>query len=668
MTWSKKQNQEGCPPDKPWAVVEDDTGEVDGCFTAEDEADAAVEELNAEEAEEPDTADMAEGGLYFSAIAPHSTATDDESSWDGGAAEKKLNNTEANNKKMYAWKDPTGDPAARGSYKFPHHNVNDNGSPGAANTSGASAGIAALNGGRGGHSLPAQDRQGVHNHLAKHLRDAGKDVPELMSLEDIARYGLANEAAGSTEPTMVETAEGNALRMPVMVIEGTWTGDNRWIDPGALTWRELPLPVMAIAKTTMGHEEAELVGKLTSIERGDANADGLIDARTGEGYPEGTTYLKGEGVFDTAEKAQEIHRLINDGMLRGVSVDLSDVTSDIVFIDKDGNEQEDIDLEGWLFGDDEFGDLEIGEKVRSGRMMGATICPFPAFEGAYVEVPEPLVAGGFDVSWISTHPDEEFPEPTDERWASIVNHDRPYASNRPRSLVASGIPATPPSAWFKDPVFTEKTAMTIDKDGHIYGHMASWDECHTAFTGQCIIAPRNHSEYAYFRVGAVLCDDDLLVPTGVLSMDGGHADIWMNAAQAKAHYDNATTAVADVVCGEDQYGIWFTGALRPDMDDIKIRRLRGSVLSGDWRDRGGRLELIAALAVNTPGYPVRRPMVRVASGLPQAMVAAGMITEQTIKKDSPTVPATSTGHRVVDEAFMERTVRQSLRDRVHPNT
>jgi hypothetical protein len=147
---------------------------------------------------------------------------------------------------------------------------------------------------------------------------------------------------------------------------------------------------------------------------------------------------------------------------------------------------------------------------------------------------------------------------------------------------------------------------------------------------------------------------------------GGHAELWMDAAQAKAHYDNVTTGVADVVCGDDDYGIWFSGALRPDMDDIKIRRLRGSVLSGDWRDRAGKLELIAALAVNTPGYPVRRPMVRVAAGLPQAMVAAGMISERTIKKSMQSTK--STGHRVVDEAFMERTVRQSLRDRVHPNT
>lgn len=668
MPWSKKQNQEGCPPEKPWAVVEDDTNEVDGCFASEAEADAAVETLNAEEAEEPDTEDMTDDGddaMYLSAIAPHSTATDDESSWDGGAAEKKLNNTEANNKKMYAWRDPAGDPGARSSYKFPHHMVGADGTPGAANTSGASAGIAALNGGRGGHSLPATDRQGVHNHLAKHLSDAGKDVPELMSLEDVARFGLADEAPVTTEPSVVEASGNNTFRMPVMVIEGTWTGDNRYIAPGALTWRELPFPVMAIAKTTPGHDDAELVGKITEVTRGDANADGLIDARTGEGYPEGTTYLAATGVFDTAEKAQEISRLVSDGFLRGVSVDLSDVVSDIVFIDADGNEQEDLDFEEWLFGDGEFGDFEIGEKTTSGRVMGATICPFPAFEGAYIEVPTPLVAGGFAIM-------SAFDFTSDERWPSVINRDKPYSANRVASLVASAtsIPVNPPSAWFRDPGFTEKCPLTIDSDGHIYGHIASWDECHTAFTGQCIIAPHNFTDYAHFRLGAVLCDDELLVPTGVLSMghdsSGGHAELWMDAAQAKAHYDNVTTGVADVVCGDDDYGIWFSGALRPDMDDIKIRRLRGSVLSGDWRDRAGKLELIAALAVNTPGYPVRRPMVRVAAGLPQAMVAAGMISERTIKKSMQSTK--STGHRVVDEAFMERTVRQSLRDRVHPNT
>jgi hypothetical protein len=36
-----------------------------------------------------------------------------------------------------------------------------------------------LNGARGGTDIPSQHREGVYNHLAKHLRDAGEDPAEL---------------------------------------------------------------------------------------------------------------------------------------------------------------------------------------------------------------------------------------------------------------------------------------------------------------------------------------------------------------------------------------------------------------------------------------------------------------------------------------------------------
>jgi hypothetical protein len=455
---------------------------------------------------------------------------------------------------------------------------------------------------------------------------------------------------------VVESKDDNAFEIPVMVVEGAWTGDKRYIDPGVLTWRDLPIPLMAITKTTMGHDDAEVSGKIEEIERRDANEDGLIDPRTQEAYADGTTYLKARGHFDTSEWAQEIERMVSEEFLRGVSVDMGEVTSDIVFLDKDGNEVEDVDFWDWLFGDEdgEMLDYDMGEKMHAGRVMGATVCPFPAFEGVYIEIPEPLVASGV----LRTPTDVAQSE--DERWPSIVNLDTPF--RRPRPLVASAIPVDPPSKWFSDPGFTSKTPLTIERNGHIYGHLASWDECHTAFTGQCIMAPRSASDYAYYRVGAVMTDDEQVIPTGRITMGTGHAELWQNMEQARAHYDNTGTAVADVVCGEDEFGIWYSGALLPDVDEMAVRKLRGSALSGDWRYRGAQLELLAALAVNTPGLPIVRPQLRVASGMPQAMVAAGMVTERTIQKE---MRHPSTSHRVVNEQYKDKVVRQALRDRVH---
>jgi len=107
------------------------------------------------------------------AIAKHSTATSD-AAWDGPANEANLKTDQdtAYYSKAYAWRDPDGDEAKKNSYKFIHHEVSEDGAPGAANIRGCQTGIGVLNGARGGTTIPSDDRQGVWNHLAAHLKDA----------------------------------------------------------------------------------------------------------------------------------------------------------------------------------------------------------------------------------------------------------------------------------------------------------------------------------------------------------------------------------------------------------------------------------------------------------------------------------------------------------------
>src|SRR3972149_2627923 len=74
---------------------------------------------------------------------------------------------------IHAWVDPETDADAKASYKFPHH-----ASPGGpANTRACSAGMAVLNGGRGGADIPDADRAGVWRHLARHVREADMEPP-----------------------------------------------------------------------------------------------------------------------------------------------------------------------------------------------------------------------------------------------------------------------------------------------------------------------------------------------------------------------------------------------------------------------------------------------------------------------------------------------------------
>jgi hypothetical protein len=190
------------------------------------------------------------------------------------------------------------------------------------------------------------------------------------------------------------------------------------------------------------------------------------------------------------------------------------------------------------------------------------------------------------------------------------------------ALVASAglAPVAPPAEWFVNPELDTPTPLTVTEDGRVFGHLATWRTCHTGFGG-CVKAPKSKTKYAYFHTGEVLTREGEPVPVGRVTLGGGHADTKLGFQAALAHYDNAGSCAALVRAGEDKHGIWLAGALAPEVDELKAAALRRHPPSGDWRRIGGNLELIGALAVNTPGFPVPRTMV--AGGQPQTLVAAG---------------------------------------------
>ena len=127
----------------------------------------------------PDDAGGAPVGFeYKAAIRPHDTEVS-TGAWDAAAAVKGLSEdaSVSDLRSMFAWVDPDGDPELKSSYRFPHHSK----AGGPANVRACIVGIAALNGARGGASVPDADRKGVYNHLAAHLRDADREPPDLRS-------------------------------------------------------------------------------------------------------------------------------------------------------------------------------------------------------------------------------------------------------------------------------------------------------------------------------------------------------------------------------------------------------------------------------------------------------------------------------------------------------
>lgn len=182
------------------------------------------------------------------------------------------------------------------------------------------------------------------------------------------------------------------------------------------------------------------------------------------------------------------------------------------------------------------------------------------------------------------------------------------------------------AADFSDPHLDGPTALTVTADGRVFGHLAKWGTCHIGYGNQCVQPPTSAEGYRYFHQGVVPTDKGDL-PVGKITLGTGHAPVdgRTDAVAAAAHYDNTGSVVAVVRAGEDQHGIWLAGRMVPGVEDSKVDELRRSGVSGDWRGVNGHHELVAALAVNVPGFPVPRTEQLVASGGVSALVAAGIV-------------------------------------------
>jgi len=195
----------------------------------------------------------------------------------------------------------------------------------------------------------------------------------------------------------------------------------------------------------------------------------------------------------------------------------------------------------------------------------------------------------------------------------------------------------PPAEWFADPKLSELTPLTVTDDGRVFGHGAAWGSCHTAFGDACVTPP-SEGDHVYYRLGEVVTADGGRVSVGHITLGTGHAPVHgMSASRAAEHYDNTGTVVAVVASGEDDHGIWVAGAVRPGTPESRVAELRAASLSGDWRRIGGKLRLVAFLAVNRPGFPVPRTATFVSNRNQLSLVAAGIVTQ-----DSRRLTRTST--------------------------
>jgi 2'-5' RNA ligase len=236
------------------------------------------------------------------------------------------------------------------------------------------------------------------------------------------------------------------------------------------------------------------------------------------------------------------------------------------------------------------------------------------------------------------------------------------------ALVAGAV-LKAPASWFTDPEFAEGDGrmvqakdgtwgcpLTIEDTGEVYGHVAKWGTCHIGYGKFCQTAPHSGSGYAMFLTGQVALDDGKYAATGSLTVGGGHAGGRLGIRAAVEHYDSASAAVCDVTVGEDAYGIWFHGWTRPGVSDEMVTALLASPLSGDWRESGTDMEMIAAHAVNVPGFGVPRVKVAASEQGQISLVAAGALEPRRSEEREKAMDDPEFASRIAGEvvAIMER--------------
>lgn len=393
-----------------------------------------------------------------------------------------------------------------------------------------------------------------------------------------------------TAPALAQTrVTWSGLIAPI----DTPTGDRRrFANP--LRHRDLPLPLLMQLQTSEGHLQSVTVGRITRIWLG-----------------EGGMYASGD--FLNNDHAPQAIEQLRAGVI-GPSVDLDDLTYEMRNPD------------GTPFSDVAFMEaLERGEEpvkpefvVTDGRISATTLVAIPAFNEVKIELGTADLEGDY----------------------------AEYA------LVASAAPVRPPLAAFADPELTGPTPFTITEDGRVFGHVATWSTCHVGFPGSCVTPPQSATSYAYFHTGALLADDGTTVPVGRVVVGTKHATLSASLRAAAQHYDETGAVGAYVRAGDDEHGIWVAGVLADDLTEQQLATLRANPLSGDWRRSGGSLEMVCALSVPVPGFPIARTATPEYAAEPEpfALVAAGALVREPVRE-----------HEHVDITQLTAAVREALR-------
>lgn len=329
----------------------------------------------------------------------------------------------------------------------------------------------------------------------------------------------------------------------VRLNEGTKEGMlTRIISGAGFSTRELPLP--------MGWMPYTLHSDLAT-----ARVAGRVDALKVDG-----NNVEAWGWLVDDEFGRDAMKGLVLKTLRGNSIDMADVKLKV-----------DISF------DEETDDMSITALFTEANFAGTTLVPQPAFGTARAEDEAQLTAA------LEMPGDLEI-EPN-EIWL-----DLPVG----RNLTAANTIYYPHDA-FTVPEPDSYTPFQVSRDGKfVFGHLGSWEGCHTGFLDRCVKIPRSRTNYSKY-CSTPQPTDRGRAWTGPLLFLNGHKATRAAINEAMESMENVW---ANIVVSDGQFGPWACGAVLPDITDEQLARARSGRVSGHWLSD----ELYAVVSVPVSGF------------------------------------------------------------------
>jgi hypothetical protein len=616
MPWHTESQHPDCPSDRPWAVVKDDDGEVEGCHATEEEANAQVAALYA--SEEDMAADPILTAVYDAFAdeddgvanrgAERDPALYSQGYWQGVLAVETVETGDYPRREFadgaLEWREPPlsmfwqkktaegHDEAfivakADEMWRAPVTLKDGRTVPGIW--------------GRGNFNM--KQPEGVEAHqlvLDRFMRGASVTLDDVTDHDVEYIFPEGTDTAGEDDELMALLAEPEKI----------------------LYHHGRVMDALFTAQPALQEAEIELIADADWVDRRPDTEDAEAMVAAGDGQWEGLVVVA---------KPAEPGLIAVEG---GLEEDELHVTLGYFGKAADADPALIENLRQWV---DNHGDVDFTARLNGVARMGnddpqAVVLLAEAVELADLRAdletvadPDrthphftPHVTIGYGIDMPDDFPDEARFDRV-ELWAGDMGKND-------ESVTAAAAPVLPPVGWFRNPGLTGPTPLTVGEDGRVFGHLAVWGVCHTSFSNVCVTAPRApNGDYGYYRKGLLRTAEGEDVAVGQLTLGANHAPAHLGSAPAADHYDHTGHAVADVAAGEDDYGIWVAGATRPNVSESTMRVLRAGGISGDWRKVAGHWRLVGGLIVNVPGFPIPRVRTYVSDGEQTALVASGMV-------------------------------------------